>query len=443
MPRRLARALWGNMSIEELKKFGLLALGFFFLIGSYWPLKVLKDVVFINMIGSRYQPDAKILSLIVFFPLVLFYSKLVDYFSKERLIYFFIALYGGIGLLFVYLFAHPTIGVANELQSPYRIMGWAFYLFVESYISVMVSLYWAFSNDVTTPESAKKGYGMMIFGSQFGAVLFVLLSDFLSRDPLLYAERVPLIALISVIMFFLVAIVVFILKHVVSDVEMRGYQGRVREDEEKSVGFWEGFKTLIKCPYVGGIFALVFLHEVVSALMYYQMLRSVELNYLSNLGFVNKFMFRFTLIMQSISCLFALFGTSYFQRKFGVRGCLVLYPLLLGIGVSFYLYQPTLMFIAGVMIIAKGINYVLNQPAKEMLYIPTTKAVKYKSKAWIDMFGLRSAKMSGSIVNKTVGIASRLTAGVSLGLVFIWIVIARAVGTHHRKVIKKGGRIGG
>ena len=176
--------------------------------------------------------------------------------------------------------------------------------------------------------------------------------------------------------------------------------------------------------------------------MYYQMLRAVELTYLNNQGLIQQFFFNFTLIMQSISCLFALFGTSYFQRRFGLKGCLILFPLLLGLGVLVYLISPTLITITVVMIIAKGINYVLYQPAKEMLYIPTTRAIKYKSKAWIDMFGLRSAKVGGSIINKSIGIASRLTGGVALVLVFLWIFLSRSIGTRYNKVIKKGERVG-
>jgi AAA family ATP:ADP antiporter len=424
---RIVRALWGDFSNEELKKFSLLSLGFFVLIGSYWPLKILKDAVFINMVGSVYQPSAKILSLVLFFPLVLIFSKLVDHFSKERFIYVMILTYGAIGFLFVALFYHPTIGVANLAQSKFRILGWAFYLFVESYISIMVSLYWAFINDVTTPESAKKGYGLLIFGSQLGAVVFVLLGNFLSRDVAAYASRVPLIALLSVIAFF--------------------FYGVKECEKKESVGFWEGFRLLTSCSYIGGIFGLVFFHEVVSAIMHYQMIRAVEITYLQSLGvvskgLVNKFFFDFTLVMQSISCLFALFGTSFFQRKIGVKGCLVLYPLLLGICISFYVVNPTLSFITGVMIIAKGINYVLNQPAKEMLYIPATKAVKYKAKAWIDMFGLRSAKMGGSLINESIGLAARTAGALSLVIVSFWILLSRAIGKQHGKVIKSGECIG-
>lgn len=447
MGYRLIRALWGDLSTEELKKFGLLALGFFCLIGSFWPLKILKDGIFINLVGSKYQPDAKIISLFIFFPVVLFYSRLVDYFSKEKLIYFFVALYASLGFLFVYLFTRPDIGLANPLQSPYRLLGWAFYFFVESYISVMVSLYWAFINDITTPESAKKGYGVLIFGSQLGAVTFILVGNYLSRDVSLYTTRVPVIATISLLLFMMVAVVAFLLARFVKKEELEGYQckglmRRLKKPKKESVGFLEGLKVLFKFPYVGGVFGLVFFHEVVSALMYFQMLRAVEIAYLPSRGLVNKFLFDFTLIMQSISCLFALLGTSFFQRRFGIRACLIAYPFLLGIGISFYFFNPTLLFITGVMIIAKGINYVLYQPAKEILYIPTTKAIKYKAKAWIDMFGMRSAKMGGSLMNKSIGLAARLSAGMSLVLVVLWVLLSRFVGSYNRKVVEKGERIG-
>lgn len=307
----------------------------------------------------------------------------------------------------------------------------------------MVSLYWAFINDITTPESAKKGYGILIFGSQAGAVIFILIGNYLSRDASLYASRVPVIATISIVMFSMVALVAYLLSRFVKKEELEGYQEKIWVKKKKeSVGFLDGLKVLFKFPYVGGIFGLVFFHEVISALMYFQMLRAVEIAYLPSRGLVNKFLFDFTLIMQSISCLFALLGTSFFQRRFGIRACLIMYPLLLGVGISFYLFNPTLLFITGVMIIAKGINYVLYQPAKEILYIPTTKAIKYKAKAWIDMFGLRSAKMGGSVMNKSIGLASRFSAGFSLILVVFWIMLSRSVGSYNRRVVEKGKRIG-
>lgn len=46
----------------------------------------------------------------------------------------------------------------------------------------------------------------------------------------------------------------------------------------------------------------------------------------------------------------------------------------------------------------QGLTYALNEPCKEMLYLPTSDAIKFKAKGWIDVFGSRCAKGVGSFV---------------------------------------------
>ena len=65
--KKLMHHLWGDLTKDELKKFPLLSLGFFFLIGSFWPLKTLKDSIFINTVGAVNLPLAKLYSLLCFF----------------------------------------------------------------------------------------------------------------------------------------------------------------------------------------------------------------------------------------------------------------------------------------------------------------------------------------------------------------------------------------
>ena len=52
-----------------------------------------------------------------------------------------------------------------------------------------------------------------------------------------------------------------------------------------------------------------------------------------------------------------------------------------------------------VMIIIKGLSYALNNPTKEVIYIPTTKDIRFKAKGWIESFGGRTAKAGGSVIN--------------------------------------------
>ena len=48
--------------------------------------------------------------------------------------------------------------------------------------------------------------------------------------------------------------------------------------------------------------------------------------------------------------------------------------------------------------VLKAITFSLNEPVKELLYMPTSEAVKFKAKAWIDVFGARCAKALGSYI---------------------------------------------
>lgn len=434
---KVIRTLWGDLHGAELKKFALLGFGFFCLIGSWQPLKTIKDSIFINMVGPIHLPEAKLASMFLFFPLVLLYSRLVDYFSKEKLIYFFIGIYGTLGLILVYFLAHPTIGLANSEVNPNRLLGWVFYLFSESYISLLLSLYWSFINDIATPESAKKGYGLIIFGTQLGGFLFTLLGSYLAYDASLYATRVPLIALISVLMFFAVALVVFILQRTVGDDNLVSYEEELQSSPlvpELAVGFLDGLKLLVTHPYVMGIFALIFFQEAISTIMGFQLSLLVKSTY-QEPGLVNKFLFDFALCVQAIACLFGLVGTSFFHRKLGIRLSLIIYPALLGLFIFAYMVQPTLQTIFYVMLIAKALGYALNQPAKEVLYIPTSKSIKYKSKAWIDMFGLRFAKTFGSAINRFAGPVVMLTGTFTLSMIAVWIFMASLIGKAFSKAV--------
>ena len=67
---------------SELVKVILLTISFFFVIGAYTIAKELKDVVFTSIVGldRRYQAYAKIISMLVLIPTIMFHSRLVDFY---------------------------------------------------------------------------------------------------------------------------------------------------------------------------------------------------------------------------------------------------------------------------------------------------------------------------------------------------------------------------
>lgn len=433
--KKVISKLWGNLHGDELKKFVYLALGAFCLIGSFWPLKPLKESIFVNMVGSHFMPDVKMLTVAAVFAFVLVYSKIVDYFSKQRLIYAFLAFYVSVGALFMYLFAHPTIGLANTAVGSHRYIAWGFYLFVESYVTILMALYWSFVNDITSSKSAKKGYGMIVFGSQSGALVFAAVGKWMINDPAKYVTRVPQLIGISLGLFALLGVIVYKLTHSLPPEMLRS--GDEQDTKPKAqVGILEGLRILITRPYVAGMFSLMFFQEVVMTLMNFQQARLVETSFLSAALRTNYY-FNYTFILQIISCGMALFGTSYLHRRMGTRMSLISFPVTLLVCAGLYLFVPHLYVVTLFMILIKGLHYAFNQPVRESLYIPTSRDIKYKAKAWIDMIGMRGSKFVGAQLSKFIGFAPGLVGGFAIGLLGCWTVMARIVGRSNENAVKK------
>ncbi|MBW6479533.1 MAG: hypothetical protein K0B37_08905, partial [Bacteroidales bacterium] len=64
---------------------------------------------------------------------------------------------------------------------------------------------------------------------------------------------------------------------------------------------------------------------------------------------------------------------------------------------------PGLLFATIMSVGDNSLNYSIQQSAKEALYTPTTRDVKYKAKAFIDMFVQRGAKAVSVFLN--IGLA--------------------------------------
>ena len=112
---------------------------------------------------------------------------------------------------------------------------------------------------------------------------------------------------------------------------------------------------------------------------------------------------------------------------------------------SVFLYTDVLT-IFGVMLIIKATSYSLNNPIKEILYQPTTDAIKTKCKSWIDTFGQRGCKTVGSLliivfagdVNKLVDLSTFV--GAILGVYNLKTI--QFVGARFRELQENGMKIG-
>ena len=438
MLERLKSFFGGALLREERQKFSLLAIIFGITIGVYWLLRPLKDGVFLTMVGTQYLPWAKLLAVVVVLPVVMVYSKLIDRFPRHIVLYMLTTVYAVLAIIFAFLILTPGFGLSDTVADPTRVLGWAFYLYVETFGVIMAALFWAFVADTTTPDSAKRGYSVIVMGAQMGAVCFPFISKYIIQS----AGTGYAILFGVGVMCFLPVMVHYYMHHIPRD-QMEGFKADERkplEGTHKKTGFGEGLRLLLTKPYLLAIFAIVSFYEIINAVLDYQFKALAKLSYTGEA--LSSFLTDFAVVTNLIGLFCVVIGIDRIGRMLGFGKTLVLLPLLVGISVVSMSFYPFLGVAFAVMAIQKSFNYSLNLPVKEQLYIPTTKDTKYKAKAWIDMFGSRLSKGGASIINGMRGILGVegfvvFSLVVSFALIGVWVVAALFVGRVHAQALRE------
>ena len=441
------KAWFGDFQKEELKKFLKLGGIFAFVIGVYWTLRPLKDSIFSSMAHADNQPWAKLVSLVVLFPLIMIYSKLVDKISRHKLFYVIGTAYCIGTVILGLLFMHPTIGLANTQVDPSRIIAWVWYVFVESYGSIVVALFWAFAADMVVPNSAKRGFPLVVMIGQLGAIFGPLFFTPLGKKY--FGNSGPTVIICGILILAMMFGIYLFMKTTPKS-EMTGYhrkdQGAAKDVEP---GFLEGLMLMLRQPYLLGIFAVIGIYEIIVTIIDFNFKFLVYTSFETE-ALRTAYLGDYAVMVNIVSFLCLLFGISNIQRRMGIKVSLALMPfIVLAMVLSFKAY-PVVGTLFWIMVIAKAVNYALNGPALKTLYVPTSHDVKYKSQAWIETFGSRSSKAAGSGINlmkkpfqNWFGQAQGLTyliafsSYLSFGLLAAWLMVALYLGKTYEKAVEK------
>jgi len=470
--------LYGDqLPFSEMMRTLCLAMTLFFMIGGYWLLRSLKDPILTALCGVESIPKAKMVSVVVVLAVVSIYNRLLDCsdtIPRHCLFYIFGTFYFILFTMIGLLLHHPTIGMANEIHDPTRILGWISYCSIESFGSVMVSLFWSFCNSNISLETAKASYGVMVALAQIGSIL----------GPTLVSQWTPTVGVPN--LYLMGAMCMLLLQGTMyiyianygsreADDDAAAKKLQLEEEEEGTnnnnnnnnnsaepaskaskskkkakAGILEGLMLFWNYNYVKGIFAISCLFMVEVTIVDFTM-KVLARDYFNDLhpclagmscynellnepgglsedattGFT-MFMGYFGQATNTLSLLLSLLGTSAVIRTLGLRLALLFFPILCLAVIVVVRIQPTLTVVFSAMMVLKACSYALNNPTKEMLYQPTSAAVKYKAKSWIDIFGARGSKALGSVVTNAFSdstanlVANGSLVGMAVASFLIW-----------------------
>ncbi len=458
----LVNYFYPDLNEEDSKKFTLLSLTFFLIIGAYWLARLLKNAIFYKVAfpeelgwlpgqGRLFQPVAKFWSPFIVFGMVMIYTKLIDMFKKHILFYIIGGVYSIIfGFITGALILRSIYGDAFLGKWILAAVGWGAFFAIESYGSLVVSLFWSFTNSICTTGSSKSGYPMIIAAAQIGGIG--------GSACMLFAHKIDHWVLFALVTIFVVCALLS-MRHFMHSIpaeqmieaKSNSAKGAAEKKKQNALeSLFAGIKLILTRPYVFGILIVSTLYEVIGQVVEYQMQTQADSSPLfSSAASFAQFQGMYGVATNLLSFLMALLGTRYLIKRFGLTFGLLFYPITLGTSfmMLFGLYtygNPTPNQLLGatfiVMMIAKGLGYAVNNPVKEMMYIPTSKDTKFKAKGFIDVFGGRMSKLGGAQINNAFkhNMHHLMVYGTmfSLGITGVWVLAALYVGYKNKLLIK-------
>ncbi len=436
---------FGDFSKEELKKFLFLGFIFALILGTYWTLRPMKDSFFGSLVvgygGSsegreHFLAIAKVVSLLLLIPVVTLYGMLVERFPKNTFFYMITGLYAVLMLAWTALFLSPTLGLANTEPSHWRMSGWLWYVFVESFGSLVIALFWAIVVDTTTSKSAKRGFALIVMIGQLGGII---MPQYLSKLPRAYGFSPAWIIAVCGLVIVLSMILFWVyIQSTPKELFVALKENKNGDKKEEEPGLFDGLRLILSHSYLMGIFGILFFFEFIATVIDFNF-KALVFNQMADASAATEYLGYYGSSVNLVAFLCLLLGINNIPRLFGLTAALGLVPIIVGTAVVAFYISPSLDVLFYLIVGAKAINYALNGPSIKQLYIPTSEDVKYKSQAWIETFGSRASKAAASLANlqSSAALYFPLIVATSLGMSVVWFFVALSLAARCNKAVER------
>jgi AAA family ATP:ADP antiporter len=307
-------------------------------------------------------------------------------------------------------------------------LGFIFYVWVGIFSLALIAQFWSFANDIYTREEGDRLFPVIGIGATAGAVLGSWVT------ARLFAAGFQPPAMLQVAAALLVAhgAVLFWLSGAPAK---RAEAAKVEGPEaDEGLGGDGGFALVLKSPYLRLIALVILLLNVVNTNGEYILGRMVKeageaalaAGQIESLGaYIGNFYGEFFFYVNIATMLVQAFVVSRIVRYVGMKGVMFALPIIafgaygllaVGLGLGGYRWAKTA---------ENTTDYSVMNTAKALIWLPTSRAEKYKAKQAIDTFIVRLGDL-GSLGFVLVGTQSftwgiRGFAVANLVLVMLWL----------------------
>ena len=413
----------------------LLALNIFLILTAYYILKPVREALILSEESAEVKSYAAAGQAALLMIAVPAYAVLAGRLPRRRLmnavILFFVACLGAFFLL-------------GQARVP---IGVVFYLWIGIFSLMAIAQFWAFANDLHTPEEGKRLFAIVAFGATAGAVFGSLVLGEVIDDIGVYA---PFLLAAATLIASLFLTNVIHRRNLDRAVDIRS---GVRSGAELPVARGDAFRLVFKTRYLLLIALLIVVLNWVNTTGEFIQSRIVEesadravatgtAGTLDVGEYIGRFYSRFYLIVNIASVLIQLFLVSRIIKYLGVRVALLILPVIAFGGYAIIALYPVLGVVRWAKTAENSTDYSLMNTLRGVLFLPTTREQKYKGKQAIDSFFVRIGDLlSAATVAlglNVIGLGTTGFAAVNLGLTGLWILFALFVGIRfHRATMER------
>jgi AAA family ATP:ADP antiporter len=402
----------------------LVSLNFFLLLGAYYILKAVRESLILSESGAEAKSYAAAGQAILLLGIVPAFSALASRIDRVRLV-------SGITLFFVSNLVLFIVCVRSNLQ-----VGIAYYLWLGIFNVMAVSQFWAFANDLYTPEQGKRLFPLIGLGASLGAWVGSRAASVLVGS----LGTTPALAVGAAILVVCAALIVVIDRR-------QTRATRMASPDQEPLAKGDAFKMVLKDRYLLLIAALVLILNVANTTGEYLLGRMVladadkifpntAANLEARARFIGEFYGSFYANLNFLGIVLQAFVAGRLMKYAGVGGALMVAPILALTGYTAALFTQSLALIRSVKVVDNAFDYSVNSTAKQALFLVTTREEKYKAKTAIDTFIMRAGDVISAqivAVGSALGAGIRAFAGANIIVCLLWLVIAAGLGLEYRK----------
>jgi ATP:ADP antiporter, AAA family len=403
----------------------LLALNLFLVLAAYYMLKTVREALILTEGGAAikaYSAAGQAILLIVLVPAFGAFASRVNRIQLVRWVTLFFA--SNI-LLFI---------VANRLGLPIAI---PYFLWVGIFNVMVIAQFWAFVNDLYTPEQGKRLFPIVGLGSSLGAWIGSVYAGDVIRSTGPFA-------------LMLIAAGILVLCTVVASfVERRHIRGQGEErtaEVARPLDKIGGFALIRQQRYLLLIALMTVVLNVVNSSGEYLFGRFIVDASVRTYGadaaslaarqqFVGGVYAQLFGYVNLLGFLLQLFVVSRIFKYVGVGRALFIHPFVVMVGYLAILRSPSVSTMEWLKVFDNSLDYSLGNTAKQALWLPTSRVAKYKAKQAVDSFFMRA----GDVVSAgVVFVGERLAftvpgfAVINIVLTGAWLTIVTALNAAYR-----------